>query len=123
VRHGLPEIQYAHLPLSGHFLQAGRESTSLASNLHLSIPKPDSSLLSNPELKALATAEAVAQKNGLDIELEEGFNEYYRPLALFLYVPNSRLQLRNSSPSWTILFSVTSGKQSFREIHGCFVQL
>ena len=91
VRHGKPEIEEGTPSTQWPLSQPGREAaSSLATQLS---DFKFQSITSSPELKAISTAEAIAQKLGLNVEIDDDLSEHKRHSTSFLPLEDFNAQI------------------------------
>jgi broad specificity phosphatase PhoE len=91
VRHGKPEIEEGTPSTQWLLSQSGREAAALlATQLEgFTFQK----ITSSPELKAIGTAEAIAQKLGLNVEIDDDLSEHKRHSTGFLPLEDFNTQI------------------------------
>ena len=91
VRHGKPEIEEGTASTQWPLSQPGREAAaSLANHLKGFI---FGKITSSPELKAIGTAEAIAQKLGLKVEVDDDLSKHKRHSKGFLPLGDFNAQI------------------------------
>jgi 2,3-bisphosphoglycerate-dependent phosphoglycerate mutase len=91
VRHGKPEIEEGTPSTQWPLSQSGREAAALLAT-QLSDFKFQS-ITSSPELKAISTTETIAQKLGLNVEIDDGLSEHKRHSTDFLPLEDFNAQI------------------------------
>jgi 2,3-bisphosphoglycerate-dependent phosphoglycerate mutase len=91
VRHGKPEIEEGTPSTQWPLSQSGREAAaSLATQLEgFTFQK----ITSSPELKAIGTAEVIAQKLGLSVQIDDDLSEHKRHSTGFLPLEDFNAQI------------------------------